>query len=276
MATSSTAALQSLFDAYLTDGDDVTLQRHLAAESHLPGPRGNLELARAFAETAGAMVAVSPSAIWGLVERLTALSAAAAPTNTPEEFIPFCGAWAAGEVGASVPDLRESALSLLRALARDERWRMREAVANGIQALIRRHPESILSTLREWIVPGDWLVMRAVAAGVAEPSLLTVPSRAEAALDLHRRILTLVRTNGERRSEDYQVLRQGLEYTLSVAVQAIPEQGFAFMEDLVDWRDDDVTRIVRENLKSNRSVSALCWLPIGQHEHCQRWRVGLH
>jgi len=35
-------------------------------------------------------------------------------------------------------------------------------------------------------------------------------------------------------------------------VQAIPEQGFAFMEELTEWHDADVTRIVRENLKKAR------------------------
>jgi len=252
MMTVTTAALQPLFEGYLTTGDDAPLRRYLASESRLPGPRANLELARAFAETAGAMAALSAPAVWGLVQRLTALSPADAPANTPDEFLLSCGAWAAGEVGASVPDLRESTLSLLHALAHDERWRLREAVANALQALLCRDPDPILAVLETWIVPGDWLAMRAVAAGLADPDVLATPARAEAALDMHRRILAEVRTNGERRSKAYRALRQGLEYTLSVVVQATPDQGFRFLEELADWRDDDVTRIVRENIKKPR------------------------
>lgn len=249
MLSSATATLQPLFDAYLADGDDMALRRYLAAESHLPGRRVNIELARAFAETAGAMAAASSATMWGLVERLTALSAMDAPQDTPAEFLSYCGGWAAGEVGASVPDLRESALTLLRALARDERWRIREAAASGIQALLRRDPAPILAVLDTWIVPGDWLAMRVVAAGLADPDILEARATAEAALDINRRILAQVRTTGERRSEDYRVLRQGLGDTLSVVVQAVPKEGFAFMEELAEWRDDDVTRILRENLK---------------------------
>jgi len=202
MLSSATATLQPLFDAYLADGDDMALRRYLAAESHLPGRRVNIELARAFAETAGAMAAASSATMWGLVERLTALSAMDAPQDTPAEFLSYCGGWAAGEVGASVPDLRESALTLLRALARDERWRIREAAASGIQALLRRDPAPILAVLDTWIVPGDWLAMRVVAAGLADPDILEARATAEAALDINRRILAQVRTTGERRSED--------------------------------------------------------------------------
>ena len=99
MSDTTTATLQSLFESYLATGDSAALQHHLARESRLPGPRANLELARAFAETAGAMAAISAPHVWALVQRLTSLSATDAPTNSPDEFIPFCGAWAAGEVG---------------------------------------------------------------------------------------------------------------------------------------------------------------------------------
>lgn len=250
MSDTTTATLQSLFESYLATGDSAALQHHLARESRLPGPRANLELARAFAETAGAMAAISAPHVWALVQRLTSLSATDAPTNSPDEFIPFCGAWAAGEVGAVVPALRESVLSLLYALAHDERWRLREAVANGIQALLCNDPaDAILAALDAWIVPGDWLAMRAVVAGLADPDIVAAPARAEAALAIHRRVLTAMRLAGDRRSEAYRTLRQGLEYTLGVVVQALPKEGFAFLEELAEWRDQDVTRIVRENLK---------------------------
>lgn len=252
MATVATAALQPLFEGYLETGDDAPIRRFLARESRLPGPRANLELARAFAETAGAMAAVSAPPIWGLVQRLTALSSDEAPVNTPDEFLPFCGAWAAGELGAIVTNLRESTFSLLHALAHDERWRVREAVANALQSMLCRDPGPVLAVLETWIVPGDWLAMRAVAAGLADPDVVATPERAEDALEIHRRILAEVRASGQRRSTAYRALRQGLEYTLSVVVQAAPDQGFGLLEELAEWRDDDVTHIVRENLKKAR------------------------
>ena len=94
--------------------------------------------------------------------------------------------------------------------------------------------------------------MRAVAAAVAEPELLQDQSAALDALQLHKRILARVSGVEQTRSEAFRVLRKGLAYTLSVVVCAVPEEGFAYMSQLLDEPAPDVRWIVRENLKKNR------------------------
>jgi hypothetical protein len=59
---------------------------------------------------------------------------------------------------------------------------------------------------------------------------------------------------GDRKAADLRVLRQGLGYTISVIVAAVPDAGFAFMEELARSEDPDVLWIVRENLRKNRLV----------------------
>ena len=55
-----------------------------------------------------------------------------------------------------------------------------------------------------------------------------------------------------RKSEPFRILRQGLGYTISVVVCAIPKQGFEFLRQLIHSGDKDLMWIARENLKKNR------------------------
>jgi hypothetical protein len=74
-------------------------------------------------------------------------------------------------------------------VASDSRWRVRESVAMALQTLIEENSEKTLVELAKWVECGSSLVMRAVAAGVAEPVLLKDQRTAKAALDLHKSLL---------------------------------------------------------------------------------------
>ena len=95
-------------------------EAYLLVHSGLPGPRGNLELARAAAE-----VCSKPE-----LRRWARLGSDEAPTGTAEEFLAFCGVLGLGR--ALVEDDRQ-ALDELRRHASDPRWRLREAVAMALQ-----------------------------------------------------------------------------------------------------------------------------------------------
>jgi hypothetical protein len=244
--------LTDLLSAYLRTGDERPLWRTLAANSNLPGPRGNLELADAFADLVGQHAPHAPDRLWQLCATMADLSADQAPTGTPEEFIPFCGAVGLGALGSACSELSAPAVVALRPLANDPRWRMREAVAMGLQRLLASRSGDVLQALAQWAGDGSWLELRAVAAGVAEPALLRDHGVALAALELHRTILARLAVASDRRSEEFKVLRQGLGYTLSVVVAALPAEGLAFMEELARTGDPDLQWIVRENFKKKR------------------------
>lgn len=209
-------------------------------------------MAQVFAETAETYSLKDPEKIWSLCLTFVAVSPEEAPVNSPREFIPFCGARGMGAVGSASPMFSRKALFYLRELADDPRWRLREGVAMGIQNLLSGRGRDTLKELEDWIGEDNWLAMRAVAAAVAEPAVLKDEQTAGAALKLHRKIFARVLAARDRNSGEFKTLRQGLGYSLSVVINALPREGFEYLRQLAGSRDEDVRWIIRKNLKKKR------------------------
>lgn len=211
-------------------------------------------MAEAFAEVAGEYSVIHPQEIWEFALRLTDISPNEAPVNNPKEFLPFCGAVAIGVIGSVHATFYQKAFIFLKKLASDARWRTREGVAMGIQKLMAKQSQNTLKELESWIDKNDWLAMRAVAAGVAEPALLKDESIARGALELHKKIFAKILATRERKSNEFKTLRQALGYSLSVVICAIPKEGFEYMQHIITSQDADILWIIRENSKKNRLI----------------------
>lgn len=246
--------LADFFNEFLKMDNEEKITKYLISNSNLPGPRGNLELAEAFAEVVEDNSVKHPQEIWGLASRLADVSPNEAPVNNPKEFLPFCGVVAIGTIGSVHPSFYRKAFTFLKKLANDPRWRTREGVAVGIQKLAAKQSRNTLRGLESWIERNEWLAMRAVAAGVAEPALLRDETTARGALELHKKIFAEILSTRERKSAEFRKLRQALGYSLSVVVYAIPKEGFEYMQQLANSQDADVQWIVKENLKKNRLI----------------------
>jgi hypothetical protein len=244
--------LTDLTNEFLKTGNEENLTKYLTSNSNLPGPRGNLELAEVFADVVEKNARGESEKLWNLCMKLTQFSPIEAPVNSPKEFLVFCGARGVGVLGSSTAFFQK-ALSRLKELASDPRWRTREAVAMAIQSMIEKQPQKTLKELESWIENDNWLVMRAVAAGVAEPTLLKDKQTAKSAFELHKKIFAKVVASPERKPE-IKTLKQGLGYSLSVVVCAILREGFEYMRQLVDTQDAGILWIVKENLKKNRLI----------------------
>jgi hypothetical protein len=244
--------LVNLFDEFLDTEEEGKLFEYLTSNSNLPGPRGNLELAAAFAEVVEEYFVKDSERLWKLCLKLIQFSSEEAPVNDPKEFLAFCGAFAIGAIGSVSSAFFENALSRLRELSNDPRWRTREAVAMGLQKLIERQSQKTLKELEGWIEKDNWLTMRAVAAGVAEPALLKNEQNARYALELHKKIFAQILATKGRKSEEFKKLKQALGYSLSVVTQAIPKEGFEYIYQLIDTRDQDILWIIKENMKKSR------------------------
>jgi hypothetical protein len=242
--------LPSLIDEFLRTGVAENLMEYLASNSNLPGPRGNLELADAFADVVSDYEGDCEK-LWSLCMRLSRFSLVEAPVNNPREFLVFCGARGVGVLGTSSRFFQE-AMCRLKELASDARWRTREGVAMALQNMIAGQPQETLKELARWIKGDNWLAMRSVAAGVAEPALLKDEATAHEAFELHKQIFSRIMVAKERKSSEFRTLRQGLGYSLSVVVREVPKEGFAYMQQLAEQQDADVLWIVKENLKKNR------------------------
>jgi hypothetical protein len=208
----------------------------LRNESGLPGPRGNLELAYAVAEEA-------------TKKQFEQLLLFQAEENTPDVFLVFCGIVGLGKLAANEPDL----FGRLRGYASDRRWRIREAVATGLQLAGDQDMDLLLKEMRNWS-KGNWYEKRAAAAALAEPRLLKRPRQIKQVLQILDQITDSTQRSGPEKDESFKVLRQTMGYCWSVVVAALPEAGKPMMEKWLSSDDRDIRWIMKENLKKNRLV----------------------
>jgi hypothetical protein len=211
---------------------------YLEQESRLPGPRANLELAYAVALEGGEDQFL----------RFADLNAQSAPSNTPEEFLPFCGVLGLGYLAARGEGEH---FNILRERASDPRWRIREAVALGLQKYGQTSSDHLLEMMDEWST-GNLLERRAVVATLCEPSLLEDEDLAGRIIAIIQGITTSIIDEHDRRSEDFKVLRKSLGYSWSVIVAAQPSIGKPRMERWISSQDPDIRWIMKENLKKKR------------------------
>lgn len=203
----------------------------LLAASGLPGPRANLTVAARAAAGASA----DDAARW---------------LASGEEYLALCAAIAFGH-------LRD--VEALRALADDPRWRVREGVAMGLQAIGDADFAALLALARDLAASGSPLQARAAAAGLCEPRLLRrAPDRAVATvavLDASTALLAATPAR-ERRADGFKALRKGLGYCWSVALAEAPPSARTSFERLAESDDPDVRWVVRENLRKSRLARA--------------------
>jgi hypothetical protein len=131
---------------------------YLLKESGLPGPRGNLELAQAFASLGNEQ----------LIRQYISIDPNEAPTNSPKVFLTFCGVVG---LGTLINKGKLDYLKQLRRFASDTRWRIREAVAMALQRVGDAGIDFLLREMTEWS-KGNLLEKRAAIAGLCEPRLL--------------------------------------------------------------------------------------------------------
>ncbi len=210
----------------------------LLEESGLPGKRANIELAQAVAEEGDEE----------LFEHLLSFKAEKAPTNSPQEFLAFCGVLGLGRL---LSEGKTAVLKRLRAHASDSRWRIREAVAMGLQRLGEVDMGSLLQEMEEWS-KGNLLERRAAAAALSEPKLLHREDNVKKVLQILDQITASLGEVEDRKSDEFRALRKGLGYCWSVAVAALPEQGKKAMEKWLSSDDEDVIWIMKENLRKKR------------------------
>lgn len=226
----------------------------LLQESGLPGRRANLELAQAVAEEGDEELFV----------RYVSFDPAKAPTNSPHEFLAFCGVVGLGRLLA---EGETEFFETLRLHSSDPRWRIREAVAMALQRLGRVDMDALLQEMERWS-QGNSLEKRAAAAALCEPNLLREGKHADAVLQILDEITASIRHVENRKSDEFQALRKGLGYCWSVAVVATPDKGREMMEKWFASDDRDIAWILKQNLRKKRLVRM-------NAEWVERWKTQL-
>jgi hypothetical protein len=209
---------------------------YLKKNSHLPGPRGNLELLYDFALTAD--VATVEKCL-DCIKPDTA--------NSPQEFAGMCGIL--GHAVLNKADVK-GVLDFLRPFASHSSWRIREAVAMAIQEISVGRLDETLSHLESWIA-GTPFEQRAVVAGLCEPKLLGNKTTNTKIL----RVLGAITANmdhSKKLLDSERSLRKALGYGWSVVIAAAPKEGKKAFARLFVLRGRHIVWIVKENLKKNR------------------------
>ncbi len=231
-------ATKTDYATHLRDLPASEWDAYLSANSGLPGPRANLSLADAVAEVGDETI----------FRHLLTYEPTIAPTNTPGEFLAFCGTVGFGEL---VIEGHPSALDTLRICANDPRWRVREGVAIALQHVGDHDVSALITKITPWS-KGTLYQQRAIAAALCEPRLLKSPTDVFRVLQILDDITASIPAVTNRKADDFIALRKGLAYCWSVAVVALPEQGKPLMEKWLDSSDKDIRWLMCENLNKAR------------------------
>jgi hypothetical protein len=212
------------------------LEKFLVQNSNLPGPRANLELAFAFSEVFTDLDV--------LLEWLK-ITPDQADVNNPKSFLAFCSAVCLGKI--YIKTKNQNLIEILKKLASDERWRMREAVVFAFQYIGEDNFEDLTVIFSKWIKVSDNFEKRAVLASLAHPKFLN-KKNAQFCFEISEIILTEMDLEN-----NFDVLKKGLSYSLSVYVAANPDFGFPFLKRWIG-KNKLIDKIIKENLKKNRLV----------------------
>ncbi len=211
---------------------------YLKENSGLPGKRANLELLMIAVDLGDEEFFKSCLKYHDII----------APTNTQGEFIAMCGVTGLGKL---VTTGKQEYFSLLKEYASDIRWRVREAVAFGLQIIGEKDFDKLIRGIQKWITGNDY-EKRAVVAGLCEPKLLREKNNSEIVLEILADIIESINNISDRKCESFRVLKNGLGYGLSVAIVNNPEKGKVIFERLINTLDKDIIWILKENLKKKR------------------------
>lgn len=213
----------------------ITIQ-YLLENSHLPGPRGNLELLYQFSKEGER--AVVDQCLDYIHDNLK---------NSPEEFVAMCGI-----VRYAILNRQEhrQTISFLMNYASHSSWRIREAVAMGIQEISENMVSATIEQLQDYL-QGNAYELRAIVAGLCEPKLLTDQDHIVKVLQILEKI-TQKLDHDQKLTTPEESLRKALGYGWSVVIVSLPEEGKRFFEKLFSLGGRHIQWIIQENLKKNR------------------------
>lgn len=210
---------------------------NLLINSKLPGKRANLELMWQFAKSTTK------------VETNLCLQYKDYDlNNTPEEFVMMCGIIGLCTINKTKPKI---ALNQIEEYANSSSWRVREAVAMGIQELIQIKTDEVLHILDDWSLKND-KYKRCLIAGLCEPKNLKNKNILDSAFNYLNKFTEEFSSYSNKLTEDQKILRKALAYAWSVAIVEDVEQGKSLFAKFVDYNNKNILWIVKNNLKKNR------------------------
>ena len=214
-----------------------TIQQ-LKENSHLPGPRANLELLYSFSKTA---TEDEIRECLALIRNDT--------ENSPDEFVGMCGIVA---YALYHQNDNKAAIDFITRYASHKSWRIREAVAIAVQELAEKNITATLINIAN-LKNGNGYEKRAAVAGLCEPKLLKEKTIAVQVIRLLDEI-TQTLAHSDKLTDEEDALKKALGYGWSVAIVHAPVEGKKAFEKLLKKNSKHIKWIMKENLKKNRLI----------------------
>lgn len=177
-------------------GKPLPLYDLLGRASGLPGTRINRGVVDAFAAECAARGKKADR----LVREMILLDADQAPGGTELEILPVCGVAAAASRGATDESARSAAISLLHDAADDFRFRVREAIPEGLVRLGQTKGDTLLREVEPWM--DGFFHAAAVIIALSMPTWLGTIRDGELTLERLDQAFSLLR-NATRASSRY-------------------------------------------------------------------------
>jgi hypothetical protein len=231
--------------------DRSNLERFLLANSRLPGPRANLELAADVTKVSSSLVTDD-----ALCQIFNVWLTSDWPLGPAADYLPFCALMGLSGLYLDSPKPDRTLTEIrFREAANSNNWRIREAVTQALQFIGEEDVDAMMAVLNEWRSNPTLLEQRAMVATVAHPPILSrFPEFAGVGLDISNDICLQIKELDAvtRKSESLKVLVKGMGFAVSVLVAADPEAGFDFMRKWAQSGDRDITKMIAENLTKSR------------------------
>lgn len=229
------------------------IEKYLTENSNLPGRRANLELANAFADYF--QNKNISKEFWELLCKLNNINSLEAPTDTPAEFLPFSAVQAFGSIYLYVDEEKQKyILNTFKNAMNDSRWRMREAIAMSFQRIAEKDFDVIKNLFSDLFNESNFLEKRTIIAALAHPPILDNKDTVLFSLKLSEEVLDniLSSTEAELKTEDFTILSKGMEYSVSVFVEKLPEEGFDLLKKFATTDNKKIKKILKSNLGKAR------------------------
>lgn len=205
------------------------LDEALYKRSGLPGQRANVALLDMAAEALP-------------LDELRRLS------GSREEYLAMVGAAGVARAFGGPHDLAEELAKDLDSLAVDPRWRVRDAVARGLQKGADEHAEPVLGLVEGWADSGDIVLVRTAVETVCEPRVLENAAARQVAVHACERAMALLaQVDGPLGAEE-RSLAATMSYAWSIVVLADPDEVLPLWHALEQDPSPVVKRIVSDNV----------------------------
>lgn len=235
---------------YMDSQNYDELKKYLIKESNLPGARINLELTKAFYFQITRDTLTDD--LWATLIQYASLPTS---TNEPETILPFCAIHSFGNSYLFCNQERqELILDKIQVAMNDVRWRIREAASDACQIIAEHDVTIIIKWFTELLPDSSLLEKRAIIASLAHPPILKSAEICKYCFEVSD---TLFRYIAELsadtiKSDNYVVLKKGMDYAPSVFIQASPEMDFDILINAANFQKAHINKIVKSNLSKNR------------------------